>query len=163
VNPPHRILVVEDEASIRRLITGTLVDSGYHVDAAENGADAWEALQVKQYDLLITDNNMPKVSGVQLLQKLHAARHALPVIMATAILPEEEFARNPCLEPAATLLKPYALADLLKTVKAVLHTMGGNREQIEPGQARPQSIVGNSSGHPLADPRLPGPNFIYET
>jgi len=163
VNPPHRILVVDDEASLRRLITSTLVCSGYSVDAAEDGADAWEALQVKHYDLLITDNNMPRVSGVELLQKLHATRHALPVIMATGILPEEEFARNPCLKPAATLLKPYTLADLLKTVKAVLHAMGGNRGQIEPGQARRQPMDSGSDGRPIADPPLTGPNFIYET
>jgi two-component system chemotaxis response regulator CheY len=162
-NPPHRILVVDDEVSIRQLITSALVGSGYRVDAAEDGADAWEALQVNHYDLLITDNNMPKVSGVQLLQKLHATRHALPVIMATGTLPKEEFARKPWLAPAATLLKPYTLADLLKTVKAVLRALGGSREQIEPGQARRQPMDSNFDGHPIADTPQPGPNFIFET
>jgi DNA-binding response OmpR family regulator len=132
MNAPHRILVVDDEASIRRLITGTLVDSGYHVDAAEDGADAWEALQVNHYDLLITDNNMPKVSGVELLQRLHANRMAMPVIMATGALPKEEFTRNPWIEPAATLLKPYTIAELLETVKAVLRAIGGTREPVAP-------------------------------
>ncbi len=150
MNPPHRILVVDDEASIRQLITSALVDSGYHVDAAEDGADAWEALQVNHYDLLITDNNMPNVSGVELLQKLHATRHALPVIMATGILPREEFTRKPWLEPAATLLKPYTLADLLKTVKAVLCAIRGSREQNVPGHAR-------------VDTPLTGPDLICET
>ncbi len=145
LNPPHRILVVDDEASLRRLITSTLASSGYHVDVAEDGADAWEALQVKHYDLLITDNNMPKVSGVELLQKLHATRHALPVIMATGTLPEEEFARNPCLKPAATLLKPYTLADLLKTVKAVLPAIRGNSERIKSGQASRQPMACSSN------------------
>ncbi len=50
---------------------------------------------------------MPKVTGVELLQKLHDARLALPVIMATGTIPEAEFARYPWLRPNATLLKPY--------------------------------------------------------
>jgi DNA-binding response OmpR family regulator len=151
MNPPHRILVVDDEDSIRQLVTSTLVYSGYHVDAAVDGADAWEALQVKHYDLLLTDNNMPKVSGVELLQKLHATRHALPVILATGNMPKEEFARKPWLQPAATLLKPYTLADLLKTVKAVLRAIGASRAQIELGQAGRQPMDGNFDGHPIAD------------
>jgi DNA-binding response OmpR family regulator len=132
LNPARRILVVDDEASIRRLVSGTLANSGYDVDAAENGADAWEALQVNHYDLLITDNNMPKVSGVELLQRLHATRMELPVIMATGTLLAEEFARNPCLEPAATLLKPYSIAELMETVKAVLCAVSESHKQIDP-------------------------------
>ncbi|HTA31282.1 MAG TPA: response regulator [Candidatus Cybelea sp.] len=131
MNPPHRILVVEDECAIRTMVTTRLVKSGYHVDAAENGADAWAALQVNHYDLLITDNNMPKVSGVELLQRLHATRMALPVIMATGSVPREEFERKPWLEPVATLLKPYSVGELLATVKAVLRAIGGANKQLE--------------------------------
>lgn len=119
-NPHHRILVVDDEAAILRLTTGTLVHSGYDVDTAKDGAEAWSALQTKQYDLLITDNNMPKVSGVELIEKVRAAGMALPVIMATGALPREEFTRHPWLTPAATLLKPFSLVELLATVQAVL-------------------------------------------
>ena len=122
----HRILVVDDEAAMRNLISSALVQSGYHVDAAEDGAAAWEALQAKDYDLLITDNNMPKVSGVDLLDKLHATAKALPVIMATGVAPEEEFNRRPWLQPAATLLKPFAIAELRETVQRIL------RQGLEP-------------------------------
>ena len=130
-NPPHRILVVDDEFDLRQLITYNLVQSGYDVDAFENGADAWEALQVNHYDLLITDNYMPKVTGVDLLHRLHGKGMALPVIMATGVLPMEEFARNPWLEPVAILIKPYTLADLLERVKAVMLAIDGAHEQIE--------------------------------
>ena len=118
-NPPRRILVVEDDGDIRRLNTEVLIRYGYHVDAAEDGAIAWDALQLNRYDLVVTDNNMPKVSGVDLLKKIHAARIALPVILATGVLPQEEFIRSPWLQPAATLGKPYTIAQLLGTVKAV--------------------------------------------
>lgn len=119
-NPPHRILVVEDDLAIRRLDTEVLVRSGYEVDAAEDGAAGWDALQAGDYDLMITDNSMPRLTGVELLKKLRAARMELPVIMATGTLPAEEFNRHPWLRPAATLLKPYTVEQLLRTVKKVL-------------------------------------------
>jgi DNA-binding response OmpR family regulator len=119
-NPPDRILVVEDDIFFRRLNAATLCRSGYEVDTAPDGASAWQALNADSYDLLITDNSMPKVSGVELLKWLCAARMALPVIMATGTLPTKEFALYPWLQPAATLLKPYTGGEMLRTVKKVL-------------------------------------------
>jgi DNA-binding NtrC family response regulator len=71
---------------------------------------------------VITDNEMPKVTGVELLKKLHAARMGVLVIMATGTLPHEQFARFPWIQPVAVLLKPYTLVQLLGAVKKVLHT-----------------------------------------
>ena len=56
----QRILVVEDELLVRRLNTRMLIYSGYDVDSAEDGAMAWAALQLTKYDLMVTDNEMPK-------------------------------------------------------------------------------------------------------
>ena len=130
-NPPDHILVVEDDNFFRRLNAAVLAQSGYEVDTAEDGAAAWQALNTDSYDLLITDNRMPKVSGVDLLKKLRAARMVLPVIMATGTLPKEEFARYPWLQPAATLLKPYTSEDMLRTVKRVLREAAGNGDKSQ--------------------------------
>jgi two-component system alkaline phosphatase synthesis response regulator PhoP len=119
-NPLHRILVVEDDPVILQLNARMLKRSGYEVGAAEDGAAAWDALNEDSYDLLITDNVMPKLTGVKLLEQLYAARMALPVIMATSVLPTAVFTRGPWLQPNATLLKPYTGAELLRTVKKVL-------------------------------------------
>jgi DNA-binding response OmpR family regulator len=120
-NSRPRILVVDDEPELRRLNTEILRHSGYHVDAAEDGAAAWSALQFNRYDLLVTDNDMPKISGVELLKKVHATKMALPVIMATGTIPEEEFERHPIIKPAVTLLKPYTLQEFLSAVRGVLN------------------------------------------
>ena len=80
--PRQRILVVEDDAVIRQLNTEVLTCSGYQVDAAEDGAAAWDALQRNNYDLVVTDNDMPKVTGVELIKKLQDTQMNLPVIMA---------------------------------------------------------------------------------
>ena len=123
--PRCRILVVDDDLSLRQLSAEVLSRSGYEVDAAEDGAAAWEALNADSYDLMITDNNMPRLTGIELLKKLYATRMALPFIMATGKLPEEEFTQFPWLQPAATLLKPYTVEELLGTVKKVLHEAAG--------------------------------------
>jgi len=138
----HRILVVEDEFSIRRLNTKMLVHSGYDVDAAENGAAAWDALQVKRYDLMITDNDMPKLTGIELMKKVHATRLALPVIMATGKFPLDEFTRHPHLQPAVTLLKPYTFDELVGAVQIVLLATTGAGGQTARPSNRP---TGSSS------------------
>ena len=123
-NSGQRILVVEDEQGLRQLTAEVLVDAGYRVEVAEDGATAWAALQLSKYDLLITDQFMPKLSGVELLRKIHAANLTLPIIMATGFLPTWEFALHPCLQPVKMLLKPYSFQKLLSMVKNVLHTSG---------------------------------------
>lgn len=119
-NPNQRILVVEDDPDILLLNKEVLLDCGYLVDAAKDGAAAWEALQLAKYDLVVTDYNMPRLTGVQLIEKIHAAEMSLPVIMATGALPVWEFALHPELQPTAVLLKPYTIAELAATVKEVL-------------------------------------------
>jgi DNA-binding response OmpR family regulator len=111
---------VDDDIVVRRLGATVLVRSGYRVDTAGDGQAGWEALQTKNYDLLITDHNMPKVSGVELVKKLRSENAALPVILVSGTIPTEEFDRHPWLRLTAMLLKPYTPAEMLKTVKKVL-------------------------------------------
>ena len=121
-NFPKTILFVDDEPLIRQLHKEILSDFGYAVELAEDGADAWDALQLHSYDLLITDNDMPKVTGVELLKKLHAARIALPAIMISGTMPTEELKRPELLAVEATLHKPYEIADLMHKVNSILGT-----------------------------------------
>jgi two-component system phosphate regulon response regulator OmpR len=129
-NPPRRILVVDDEPYIRQLTTEVLIRSGYHVDAVENGAAAWDALQLKNYDLLVTDNNMCRLTGIGLVRKLHAARRGLPVILVSGAMPTEELNRHPWLQIDATLLKPFTVGELLGAVVKVLHATHNTREPM---------------------------------
>jgi DNA-binding response OmpR family regulator len=142
-NPPHRILVVEDDVDIRRLNTEVLIESGYHVDAAENGVAAWQSLNTDSYDLLITDNDMPMVTGMDLIKKMRAEDMMMPVILMSGTLPTEELKQHPWLHIQATLLKPYTLAELFRTVKEVLRVPSGIREQNAPPsnwQSQPSAV-----------------------
>ena len=135
-NPPQRILVVDDDSDLRLLYTDVLALPGYHVDAAEDGAAGWEAIQANNYNLLITENNLPKLTGIELVRKLRAARLAVPVVMAAGRLPPFERVQNPPLQLAALLPKPFYISELLQTVRAVLRTTDSSREQIAPPPSR---------------------------
>jgi DNA-binding NtrC family response regulator len=74
---------------------------------------------------MITDNDMPKLTGIELIKKVRATRLALPVIMATGKFPLDEFTRHPQLQPAVTLLKPYTFDELVGAVQIVLLTTAG--------------------------------------
>lgn len=129
---PSRILVVDDDADIRRLNGELLINAGYQVGQAEDGWAAWEELQLNGYDLLVTDNNMPRLTGVGLLQKLHAARMALPCILVTGAAPVDELARHPWLQVEAMLLKPYSADELITVVRNVLRAIDDAGGQIMP-------------------------------
>ncbi len=125
-NPTHRILVVDDSNDVRQLSVDVLMDAGYDVEAANDGAAGWEALQAGSYDLVITDNKMPRMTGLEMIEKLRAARLAVPVLMATGCLPAYDISCKPWLKPDAMLQRPFPNDDLLKAVKEILHPDAGN-------------------------------------
>jgi DNA-binding response OmpR family regulator len=129
---PQRILVVDDDTGIRQLGTEVLIRHGYQVDAAEDNIAGWKALQAHTYDLLITDLDMPGLSGLKLVKKLRATRMALPVILASGIMTPQELNRSPWLQLSGALPKPVSPDQLLQTIQAVLRAPGGDRGQIAP-------------------------------
>jgi CheY-like chemotaxis protein len=128
-NSSRRILVVDDDRDSRQFKIDLLISSGYHVEAANDGAAGWEALRTYDYDLVITDNHMPKMTGLELMENLHLSRMTIPVIMATSNLPTDEFVSKPWLKPEAALQKPFSNSELLDAISKVLGTDGGNGDQ----------------------------------
>ncbi|MGO8697291.1 MAG: response regulator [Limisphaerales bacterium] len=116
----HHILVADDETSLRDLMSAVLLHAGYRVDTAQDGAVAWAALQAEPYQLLITDYDMPKITGIELVRNLRFAHMNMPVIMVTGTLFSRGLTQNLSLQLAATLEKPFSIADLLDTVSKVL-------------------------------------------
>jgi DNA-binding response OmpR family regulator len=115
-----RVLVAEDEPTIRRVAVRLLASSGYEAEGAEDGEAAWTALNRAPFDLLITDHCMPRLTGVELLKRLRTARMELPVIMVSGCMPTEELGRHPWLRVDDRLLKPYSASELLRRVAAAL-------------------------------------------
>lgn len=79
-----KILVVDDEEAIRLLYKEELTEAGYHVDVAQDGAEALRKVQQARPDLMTIDLRMPGMDGIELMSQVRAICRDLPIIISTA-------------------------------------------------------------------------------
>jgi len=115
-----RILVVDDEASVRSMIGATLEHQEYDVQLAASGREALAMLEKKAFDLVLTDIVMLDGNGIALLKRIHAQQPNLPVVMVTAM--HDIGMAIDCMRSGAYdyLLKPFEREHLLGTVQRAL-------------------------------------------
>jgi DNA-binding NtrC family response regulator len=116
-----RILVVDDDPILSRLMAMLLAGAGYQVDTAGDGEQGWTALNTKSYDLLMTDNDMPRLKGLGLVQRLRAAGMSLPVIVVSGSEHIRNFVDDAFLALAAVMPKPFNPQDLVAEVGRACH------------------------------------------
>ena len=131
----ERILVADDYEEARHVISKSLVRAGFKVDVVADGEEAWDALQRNQYHLLITDNDMPHLAGLELIQRVRDAGMNLPVIMTSGSFSEADVLEYAQLKIAAALTKPFAFWDFLSIVS---HTLW---KSSEVATAEPESFA----------------------
>lgn len=119
LDAPKRVLVAEDDSVFRRVIEFTLARAGFQVRTAANGAIALQQLQCESYDCLVTDHQMPEMSGIDLLNYVRGSENlrSMPAILCTAkgLELDSEFLQKRY-QLAAVLHKPFSprkLAELL--------------------------------------------------
>ncbi len=118
----ERILFVDDEEAIVDMTRAVLESLGYQVSVAANGTDAWDLFRKdpSQYDLVITDQTMPDVTGINLAQKILGVRRDMPIILCTGysevVSPEqaEEIGIR------AFVMKPVVKKELAETIRRIL-------------------------------------------
>ena len=117
-----KILVADDDPALTRTLTWILKEHGYEVTALQGGEHLLEQLEAELYDLLLLDIMMPKVDGLQLLERLkNDPKHKdLPVLMISSMPPEEATVRSFGLGAADFISKPFRVRELLARVKAHL-------------------------------------------
>lgn len=115
----HKILVVDDEPHIRHVVASKLRNAGFEVIVAEDGREAYETARLQKPDLIVTDCQMPELSGLELCAKLRgdAATAEIPALILTA----RGFSLDPR-ELAATnikevIAKPFSPRDVLAKVQ----------------------------------------------
>jgi two-component system sensor histidine kinase and response regulator WspE len=81
----QKILVVDDSITVREMERKLLENRGYNVDIAVNGVEGWNAVRTKEYDLVISDIDMPRMNGIELVRQIksHPRLHSLPVIIVS--------------------------------------------------------------------------------
>ncbi len=115
-----RILVVDDEADVRLLLSRVLKDSGYEVDTACDGGEALAKLAESRPDLVLLDLMMPGVDGWGVLGELQKESSPPPVVLVTASADPSTFGRGVREGVAGYLAKPFRFRDLLGTCQRVL-------------------------------------------
>ncbi len=116
------ILTVDDSASMRQMVTFTLKTAGYTVVEAVDGVDAYEKAQKGHYDLVLTDQNMPKMDGLTLIKKLRdqSKFKNTPILMLTTESSDEMKAKGRACGATGWLVKPFDPNKLLEVLGKVL-------------------------------------------
>jgi two-component system, cell cycle sensor histidine kinase and response regulator CckA len=115
-----RVLVVDDEASIRDLLSKTLALAEYEVDAAPDGRSALDRLRMYPYDLLIADLKMPGMDGLSVIREAKRFKADLPVIIITGYSSEASAIEAVNLGVAGYLTKPFRVPQVLAAAAKAL-------------------------------------------
>jgi len=120
-----RILVVEDEPDLRRLLEQALREAGYAVDTAEDGQTGLYKATTWEYDALVLDLMLPGLSGWEILSRLRAAKRLVPVLILTARDGLADRVRGLDTGADDYLIKPFALAELHARLRALIRRAAG--------------------------------------
>ena len=125
-----RILVVEDEKHLNRIISEAVEDEGYSVDSCYNGVEALEYLACADYDVIILDIMMPKMNGLELVRRLRDRGDCTPVLFLTAR--DAVADRVEGLESGGDyyLTKPFDFQELMAVVRVMTRKYTGNRSNV---------------------------------
>ena len=139
---PRRVLVVDDEEFIRRLLMQILAQAGYEVDLAAEGGEALRKIEARRPDLMVLDLMMPGVDGWTVLERLRGFADPPPVIVLTAHGGYDTFARLAREGVAAYMSKPFSLRELLRVCSKTI-------ADAEAGGAAPTSDRRRIARRPL--------------
>jgi len=114
------ILVVDDDIFIRKIVEDRLKMEGYTVTTAEDGEVGWEKFLESTYQLIITDINMPKINGVELLNKILATKIKIPAVVMSGELTETMEVLLKATGANAFLRKPFSVKELVNVVSLSL-------------------------------------------
>ncbi|MFD1395485.1 response regulator transcription factor [Kroppenstedtia eburnea] len=128
-----KVLVVDDEPSIVKLVQFNLEKEGFSVEVASDGQTALEKVNEHPPDLIVLDLMLPKMDGLEVCKQIRKENSHLPILMLTA--KNEEFDKVLGLELGADdyMTKPFSPRELVARVKAILRRMEALRDQGIPG------------------------------
>lgn len=115
-----KLLIVEDEASMQKALCSGFKKFGYAVDAASDGEQALELLEINHYDAVVLDLNLPKIDGIEVLKRIRRSNHELRVLILSAKYEVEDKIAG--LDTGANdyLTKPFHFKELEARIRALL-------------------------------------------
>lgn len=148
--PPARVMAVDDEPAVRRLIAVALERAGFTVEEVADGAEAIARVDADPPDAVILDINMEPLSGWEVLRGIRT-NHRMPVIMLSAYDAEADRVRGLDLGADDFVGKPFSPRELAARVRSVLRRAGSTVAGIMAGPVEllPQSRVATIAGRPV--------------
>ena len=137
--PKPSILIVEDEVGIREMLSDAVRISGYEALTCTNGVEALNALRKHSVNLIISDINMPQMSGFDMLEKVRMRGDDTPIIFLTARHEKQDVTQGLRLGADDYITKPFGLEELMLRVEAVLRR--SSRTIIAAGES--EIVCGN--------------------
>ena len=125
-----KILVVEDDEMLRSAITAVLTDEGYSVEDTGHGDEGLFLAEQAIYDLLVLDIMLPGMSGLEIVRHIRLKTDDVPVLLLTAKDSIEDRVTGLNIGADDYLVKPFAVAELLARIKALLRRKGGGLEEM---------------------------------
>lgn len=125
-----KMLVVEDDAMLRDAVTSVLKGEGYDVEETDHGDEGLFLAEQEIYDLLVLDIMLPGLSGLEIVQQLRGKDIQVPVLFLTAKDSIEDRVAGLNIGADDYLVKPFAVAELLARVKALLRRKVGSSEEL---------------------------------
>ena len=118
----HSILAVDDSPSMRQMVTFTLKGAGYNVVEAVDGQDALEKSGKNDFDLVLTDQNMPRIDGISLTKKLRDSPKfkSTPILILTTESSDQMKQAGRAAGATGWMVKPFDPAKLLEVIKKVI-------------------------------------------
>src|SRR3974390_2124722 len=146
MNPQPKILLIEDDAGITAALEKEFQTEGYQVAVAMRGDDGLALAREHPCDVVLTDLKLPGLSGLELVEQLHAAKPKLPIIMMTAFGTTEIAIEATKLGAYDYLLKPLNMGELFDLLaKAVTsHRLSSEPLQMGTVHSNQSAIIGNS-------------------
>ncbi|MDP4301542.1 MULTISPECIES: response regulator [Sphaerotilaceae] len=116
------ILAVDDSASMRQMVSFTLKSAGYNVVEAVDGQDAWEKAGSRTFDLVLTDQNMPRMDGITLTKKLRETSQfkTTPILILTTESGDQMKQAGRSAGATGWLVKPFDPTKLIEVIKKVV-------------------------------------------
>lgn len=115
-----KILVVDDEPSILELIEYNLESNDYQVTTAKDGQEAFDKVSGQTFDLMLLDQMLPKMSGIEVLKKMRKSDNLTPVIFLTAVDSEDNKIEGLISGADDYVTKPFSIKELLARIEVVL-------------------------------------------
>ncbi len=121
-DPNMKVLVVDDFSTMRRIVKNILRQLGFtNITEADDGSTAWEILNKEKIDFIVSDWNMPQMTGIELLRKVRASDHLkdTPFLMVTAESLQENILEAVQAKVSNYIVKPFTAETLMQKIDKI--------------------------------------------